>query len=273
MVRENRGLAQDVGWPLETRSSDGSCERPYGLAVSDRYVCQLSSPKPMMLVIGDSVSMAFYSAISAKLVSADSVLVSAVSPHWVETGCLTSGPLEPWSGGTLTCQQVIRTMLSILDSTPSIKVVVVPTFSDNPFFNDVDRLRQLQDAVAKRGRQVVYVTSPPGFYHSPEGCRPRHIEIMGVDLTAPRDMDSCQEARPFIEATLKFQHDIFVEAARGASGVAIFESAPVFCDAATCYQSDDRGPLYYAWGHVNERGSVRLLNAFLPWLRQTAPDK
>ena len=273
VVRENLALAEDTRPPLQTRSSDGSCEKPFGLAADEKIICQLSAPRPAMLVIGDSVAMAFYSAISAKRVAADSALLATTSPHWIEPGCLTSDPLEPWSGGTLTCQRVIRTLLSILDRTPSIRVVVVPAFSDNPFFNDVGRLRQLQDAVARRGRQLVYVASPPGFYHPPEGCRPRKVEIAGIDLTAPRDMDSCQESRALIEVTLKFQHDILVDAARGVSGVSIFESVPIFCDATTCFQSDDRGPLYYGWGHINERGSARLLHAFLPWLRQTVLDK
>ena len=273
VARENLALAEDTRPPLQTRQSDGSCETPYGIARDENVICQASVPRPTMLVIGDSVAMAFYSGISAKRVAADAALIATTSPHWVEPGCLASGPQEPWSGGNLICQRVMRDALSILDLTPSIKVVVVPSFSDNPFFNDANRLRQLQDVVAKRGRQLVYVTSPPGFYHPPEGCRPRHVEIMGVDLTAPRDRDSCQEARPLIEVTLKFQHDIFVDAAHGAPGVAIFESVPVFCDAMTCFQSDDRGPLYFAWGHINERGSERLLNAFLPWLRQTVLDK
>jgi peptidoglycan/LPS O-acetylase OafA/YrhL len=268
VVQENLALAADTRPPLQTRSSDGSCSTPYGIAREQNVICQLSVASPTMLVIGDSVAMAFYSAISAKRVAADAALIATTSPNWVEPGCLASGPLEPWSGGNLICQRVMRDALSILDRTPSIKVVVVPTFSDNPYFNNVERLRQLQDAVAKRGRQLVYVAAPPGFYHPPEGCRPRHVEIMGINLTAPRDMDSCQEARPLIEATLKFQHDIFVDAARGAAGVVIFESVPVFCDATTCFQSDERGPLYYAWGHINERGSMRLLNAFLPWLIQ-----
>ena len=271
VARENLALAEDTRPPLRMRSSDGSCEMPYGIARDPNVICQASAPT--MLVIGDSVAMAFYSAISAKLVAADAALIATTSPNWVEPGCLTSEPLEPWSAGKLTCQRVIRDALSILDRTASIKVVVLPTFSDNPFFNDAGRLRQLQDAVARRGRKVVFVASPPGFYHPPEGCRPRHIEIMGIDLTAPRDMDSCQESRALIERTLKFQHDIFVDAARGAPGVAIFESVPVFCDATTCFQSDDRGPLYYAWGHINERGSARLLNAFLPWLQQTVLSK
>jgi peptidoglycan/LPS O-acetylase OafA/YrhL len=273
VVQENFALAEDVRWPVRIRYSDGSCDKPFGLAREESYVCQTTSPKPMMLVIGDSVATAFYSSISARAVTTDAMLIAATSPHWVEPGCLATGPLEPWSAGPATCQRVIREVLSILDRTPSIRVVVVPTFSDDPFFNNVDRLRQLQDAVARRGRQLVYVASPPGFYHPPEGCRPRHFEIAGIDLTAPRDIDSCQELRVLIEKTLKFQHDIFVEAARGAPGVSIFESVPVFCDATMCHQSDERGPLYYAWGHINERGSARLLHAFLPWLQQTVLDK
>ena len=273
VMRENLALALDVRPPLQTRSSDGSCDKPWGIAGDETVICQLSGPRPTMLVVGDSVAMAFYSAISARRVAADAALLATTSPNWVEPGCLVSGPLEPWSGGDLTCQRVMRSVLSILDRTPSIRVVVVPTFSDNPFFNDAGRLRHLQDVVARRGRQLVYVASPPGFYHPPEGCRPRHFEILGVDLIAPRDIESCQEPRPRIELTLKFQHDIFVDAARGASGVSIFESVPVFCDVTTCYQSDDRGPLYFAWAHLNERGSARLLSAFLPWLRQTVPDK
>ena len=273
VVRENLALAEDTRPPLQTRSSDGSCAKPYGIAGDENVICQASVSQPQMLVIGDSVAMAFYSAIGAKRVTADAALIATTSPHWIEPGCLTSGPLEPWSEGPLTCQRVMRDALSILDRTPSIGVVVLPTFSDNPFFNDAGRLRQIQEAVAKRGRRLVYVASPPGFYHPPEGCRPRRVEILGVDLTAPRDLDSCEEDRPHIEATLKFQHDIFEEAARGVAGVSIFESVPVFCDATTRFQSDDRGPLYYGWGHINERGSARLLNAFLPWLRQNVPSR
>jgi peptidoglycan/LPS O-acetylase OafA/YrhL len=271
VVQENLALAEDTRPPLQTRSSDGSCD--YGLGMDQDVICQVRGSSPKMLVIGDSVSMAFYSGISARRVAADAALIATVSPNWVEPGCLTSDPLETWAAGGLTCQHVVQALLSILDHTPSIKAVVVPAFSDNPFFNDAGRLRQLQAAVAKRGRQLIYVAAPPGFYHPPEGCRPRKVEIAGIDLTAPRDMDSCQEARALIERTLKFQHDIFEDAARGASGVSIFESVPVFCDATTCYQSDERGPLYYGWGHVNQRGSERLLNAFLPWLRQTVLDK
>lgn len=262
VVQVNQELEKDTRPPLQTRLSDGTCEKPFGIS-DPAIICQLAVSHPTMLVLGDSVAMAFYSAISAKRVTAQAALIATVSPNWVAPGCLSSG-------GEI-CRNVIRDTLAILDATPSIKVLVVAAFSDNPYFNDVGRLKQLQAAVAERGRQLVYVAAVPGFYHPPEGCRPRKVGIAGLDLTAPGDLDSCQERRALIERTLKFQHDIFVGAARGESGVSIFESVPVFCDDEVCYQSDEHGPLYYGWGHINERGSAKLLSAFLPWLRKAVP--
>ncbi len=269
VARENLALAEDVRPPLHTRSSDGSCEKPWGIGKDEMSSASSPCRSPTMLVIGDSVAMALYSAISAKRVAVDAALLATTSPHWVEPGCLFSGSLEPWSGGKFDLP------------TPDTRHAVDP----RPHALDQGRRRAalLGQSVLQRCRPTAaapgrrrqkgaatrLVASPPGFYHPPEGCRPRHFEILGLDLTAPRDLESCQEPRSLIEVTLKFQHDIFVDAARGASGVSIFESVPVFCDATTCYQSDDRGPLYFAWGHVNERGSARLLGAFLPWLRQT----
>ncbi len=275
---ENRALAENLRLPRATRLSDGSCETAYGITTDDSYTCQVRSSQsggqPVMLIMGDSIAMAFNSAISAGLASAPAVLVATTSPNWVETGCLTDDPLEAWSAGGLHCQKVIGAVLSILDKTPSIKAVVVPTFSDNPFFDNPARLRRLQEAVTRRGRKLVLVAAPPAFYHEPAGCWPRQVEIAGVDLTAPRDIDSCQESRANIEQTLKRQHDVFAQMARDTPGVVtLFESVPVFCDATLCYQSDDRGPLFWSWGHVNERGSSRLLGSFLPWLQQTVLDK
>jgi peptidoglycan/LPS O-acetylase OafA/YrhL len=267
VVLENMQLAADIRPPLSTTMSNGSCEKPYGIHAAQDFACQVSSPQPVMLVIGDSIAMAFHSAITLGLVSADSAFVATPSPNWAAPGCLTTGPLEAWSKGDLLCQRVVRDALLILDKTPSIKVVVVPTFSDSPFFDDPDRLRALQDAVVGRGRKLVYVAAPPAFFRPPEGCRPRHVEIAGMDLTAPSDIGSCQEARTLIEKTLQKQHDIFSKMAAATSGVVLFETLPAFCDSTTCYQSDSAGPLYWSWGHVNARGSVRLLASFLPWLK------
>src|SRR5476649_797181 len=41
VMRENLALAEDTRPPLQTRSSDGSCETPYGIATDDNVICQI----------------------------------------------------------------------------------------------------------------------------------------------------------------------------------------------------------------------------------------
>ncbi len=267
VVADNRSLFEDVRIPLDTRTSDGSCARTYGIDAREPYVCLVNSDRPEMLVIGDSVSMAFHAAIKSGAVRTPAVLLGTYSTLWAEPGCVTSEPLESWSHGNLVCQRALRDALAILDRTPSIKAVVVAPFSDNPFFDDPGRLRALGAAVLKRGKRLILVAAPPAFYHAPEGCRPRHIDVAGIDLTAPSDSQSCREPRSNVERTVRRQHTAFARMAREDPRVELFESLPVFCDAENCYQSGDGGPYYWSWGHLNNRGSARLLEAFLPWLR------
>ena len=67
---------------------------------------------------------------------------------------------------------------------------------------------------------------------------------------------------------MKFQRPVFRELASESPTTLLFDALPLYCDSAYCYQSDERGPLYWSWGHVNERGSEKILRAFLPWLRE-----
>jgi peptidoglycan/LPS O-acetylase OafA/YrhL len=273
VVADNRALFEDVRMPWATRMSDGSCAKAYGIEATGPYVCQVNSDRPEMLILGDSVSMAFHAAIKAGIVQAPAVLVSTNSALWAEPGCVSSqvresGALETWAQGPLICQRALRDALAILDRAPSIKAVVVAPFSENPFFNDPGRLGALQAVLLKRGRQLILVAAPPAFYHAPEGCRPRRISIAGIDLTAPGDIDSCREARWNVERTVQRQHAAFEAVVRADPRIRLFESLPVFCDADYCHQWDDAGPYYWSWGHLNDRGSARLLEAFLPWLRQ-----
>jgi len=267
VVQENRALFEDVRTPTQTRTSDGSCAKSYGIEARGDYVCQVNSPRPEMLIIGDSISMAFHSAIKEGVVAADAVLVATTGPSWGEAGCVTTEALETWAQGGRNCQRAVRDALTILDRTPSIRFFVIAPFAANPFFNDPGRLRALRDAVLKRGRKVVYVGAPPGFFHPPEGCRPRRISFLGLDLSGPGDMLSCRDMRSRGDLTVRFQRPVFREVARETPGNPLFDALPLFCDSDFCYQSDDRGPLYWSWGHLNERGSARLLNTFLPWLR------
>jgi peptidoglycan/LPS O-acetylase OafA/YrhL len=264
----NKSRAEDIRVPTDTRTSDGSCAQKYGVATGDAYVCFVNSPKPRLLFIGDSVSMAFYSAIKARRIGEDAALVAAHSFHWREPGCLGSEDFEAWLKLGATCQAVIRAALDILRREPSIEAVVLPTYSQNPFFADPARLEGLRDAVLRLGRKVVYATATPQFYRPPGGCWPRQFGFLGVDLSRQSDIDSCREARGYIEPNLLTQRNLFTEMTRNRPETALYDSLSVFCDARYCYQSDDKGALFWSWAHVNERGSLRVLRDFLPWVHR-----
>jgi peptidoglycan/LPS O-acetylase OafA/YrhL len=266
VVEANRELADAIRIPVAARTSDGSCARAYGIEMPEPNVCQINTPAPEMLIIGDSIAMAFHSAIKSGAVAADAVLVATPGPSWYEAGCVTSEALEVWAQGDKNCQRTVREALAILDRTPSIKFFVIAPFSVNPFFNDPGRLRALRDAVLKRGRKVVIVGAPPGFFHPPEGCRPRRLSILGFHFSGPTDILSCRDARSNGDLSVRFQRPVFREVAQETPVVPLFDALPLFCDSQFCYQWDDHGPLYWWWGHLNERGSARLLDAFLPWL-------
>src|SRR5262249_26958499 len=153
----------------------------YGIDTADRYVCFVNAQAPRVLVVGDSVSMAFYSAIHAGLVKEDAALVGAHSFNWRRPDCLKKDDLQAWMKGSENCQAVIRTALEILAREPSIEAVILPAFAGNPFFTDPAHLSQLQQAVLAHGKKVIYVTATPQFSRAPEGCWPRKLTLFGTD--------------------------------------------------------------------------------------------
>ena len=262
----NRALAYDLRVPTDSRTSDGTCKAKYEIDTGDSFVCFVNSSSPRILVIGDSVSMAFYSAIHARLLEERAAFVGAHSFNWARSACLTPHNLELWMAGSETCQVVIRTALDILAREPSIESVVIPTYSRNPFFTDEAALKAFHQKIAELGRKVVYVLSVPQFGNPPGGCRPRQLSLLGVDFTRPGNIDSCRQLRSQLEPDLLRQRQVFQKLSKSSSGSRLFDAFEPFCHAEECYQSDSRGPLYWSWAHINERGSRLVLGDFLPWV-------
>jgi hypothetical protein len=48
-------------------------------------------------------------------------------------------------------------------------------------------------------------------------------------------------------------------------GVLVYDAMDALCDTYSCSINDDQGPIYFMDGHVNPRGSARLLAGFLAW--------
>ncbi len=266
VAETNRQLAKDIGIPTASRTSDGSCAKPFGIETGDAYVCFVRGAKPRLLFVGDSVSMAMFSAIHSGQVAEAAILVAANSFQWRRPDCLKPVDFTTWRQGSDTCQNVVRDALKILERQPSIEAVVIPTFTNNPIFSNPARLEAFQQAVLALGKKVIYVSSVPEFYRAPGGCKPRQVVLFGADLTVVPDADACREARPAIEAKMKPQWALFMEVAKGNPNIAVYDSVPGFCDGEYCYQSDSQGVLFWSFAHVNERGSARVLEDFLPWL-------
>lgn len=265
----NRSLAYDLRVPTDSRTSDGTCAIRYGIETGDAYVCFGNSPDPRMLVIGDSVSMAFYSGIHANLFKERAVFVGAHSFNWARPDCISPGNLEKWMAGGEVCQRVVRSAFDILARTPSIEVVVVPTYSRNPFFTDETALARFQQSVEALGRRVAYVMSVPQFGNPPAGCHPRRLAVWGFDVTRPGNDYSCRQLRTQLEPDLARQRDLFLKMSKAYPSTFVFDAFEPFCDTLQCYQSDESGPLYWSWAHINERGSSLVLQVFLPWLHKT----
>ena len=265
----NRSLAYELRVPTDSRTSDGSCAKKYGIETGDSFVCFVNAAAPRMLIVGDSVSMAFNSAIHAGMVKEDAALIGAHSFNWRLPACALSGDFQAWLKGPELCKAVIRGALAILAREPSIEALVLPTFAGNPFFGNPQAITALQDAVFALGKKVVYVTSVPQYSRSPGGCKTRKLDFLGIDLTRAPDIESCGDPRPALEAALKNQRTLFEAMAAGKPNAAVFDSMGPLCDATYCRQGDAQGLLFWSWAHVNERGSLRILNDFLPWLHKT----
>lgn len=265
----NRSLAYDLRVPTDSRTSDGTCAVKYGLETGEAYVCFVNAPDPRMLVIGDSVSMAFYSGIHAKLFSEKSVFVGAHSFNWARPDCTRPTNLEKWMAGGEVCQRVVRSAFDILTREPSIEVVVIPTYSRNPFFTDDTALADFQRHVESLGKKLVYVMSVPQFGNPPAGCHPRRLHIWGIDVTRPGNDYSCRQLRSQLKPDLLRQRDLFLKMSQANRSAFVFDAFEPFCDPLQCYQSDESGPLYWSWAHINERGSSLVLKQFLPWLHTT----
>lgn len=204
--------------------------------------------------------------LSHNVLLEQAAFVGAHSFNWARSACLTPHNLDRWMAGSETCQVVIRTVLDILAREASIEVVVIPTYSRNPFFTDEAALKAFHQKIEELGRKVVYVLSVPQFGNPPGGCRPRQLSLLGVDITRPGNIDSCRQLRSQLEPDLLRQRQVFQTLSKASTGSRLFDAFEPFCQAEECYQSDSLGPLYWSWAHINERGSSLVLRDFLPRL-------
>jgi peptidoglycan/LPS O-acetylase OafA/YrhL len=267
-AQSNLHLSDDLRIPTDTRSANGSCQRLLSVSVQGDTVCLANSAKPTVMIVGDSQAMALHSSIYMDMVKLPTVLLAANSYLYEHPTCLKDGDFSSWLKGNEPCQQVARNALSIADQVPSIATVIVLYQRDSPFYLDRQKIEHMQSAFLRAGKQVVYFLSTPGFWAPITACQPRKVDVLGVDLSPETASGNCQQARWTFSEYQDEQRRYIDSLRHGDPNTFIFDQLPAFCDPQFCYQAGPDGLWFWTLQHVNEKGSVRVLNEFLGWARK-----
>lgn len=270
VAQVNSQLMADLMAPTKMPPADVICRRYSGESVPKAEaveVCTASSEHPRLLIFGNSHAIAMYSAIYTGIREADAVLVAQTGP-WAEPECTAPQPFDVWLQGQAPCQNAVRAALGVLASQPSIEVVVFVVSQSHRLVGNREKMEALQNAVLALHKRVVWLEPVPTL-EAPTRCRPRKVTIWGLDLSVGELENTCRMERKVIVDGGAAWTTHMRTVASGRENVYLYDPLPLFCDAQYCHQSDDRGLLYWIIGHLNTRGSARLLDGFLPWIRET----
>lgn len=166
-----------------SRHSDGTCTKLLGLPQREEEVCLANSRAPKLLIAGDSHAMALYSAIYAKRVAADAVLLSAHGCDLYPT--LVYSPTYQKISDTH-CAELANRVLRTARQTKSIETVLLathyPPLDDtlSPYKSGSRQLTKrdaflaglspLIDDLEKAGRRVVFLVDVPYLKKDPRYC-------------------------------------------------------------------------------------------------------
>jgi peptidoglycan/LPS O-acetylase OafA/YrhL len=282
-------LFADILSPPQTRITNDSCQKLLGRNPIPGAVCLARSAQPNLLVIGDSHAMAFNSAAVTGRSDLNTVLLAG---H----GCLpfisyqNYGPQEDRAAKK--CYDLTAEALAVASTVGSIDTVLLVSrgplyFSGRGFgIEETDprwsgwTVEPVKPAapmtsqqafvagyveVGKRllalGKKVVFVIDVPEFGINPEVCianRP-----MGF---RNRSLPSCVLSRAVVDARQKEYRELIGQIQAQAPGLLVYDTRPVFCDAASCASKDDKQVYFYDNNHVNLSGSAKLLDGLSAWL-------
>ncbi|MBI3101318.1 MAG: acyltransferase [Burkholderiales bacterium] len=262
--------------PLNTRLSDGSCERLLNFSIGPDAVCLTTSPNPEVLVVGDSHAMALNSAALLGKVPVKTMLIGL---H----GCL---PLVGYSiqDGKLDkgCNALSDQAIKVLNQYPSIRTVVIASrgplyFSGQGYgiegpsnysivalngttpTNQADMFRkgysQLANKLLPLNKEIIFVIDPPELGEDPRGClfkRPVSILDKAISTCTQDKQKVIDRQKIYREQINKIQAD--------NHGVKIYDPMHLFCDSQLCYGLRDGKLLYWDDDHISVEASALVLN-------------
>ncbi len=264
----NLGPETDLAVPTSSRSSDASCPRLFNIALDPDEVCLVNAAEPKFLLFGDSTAMALNSAVYAGALDLKTALVATHAHIWGTADCLADRAFDEWLQTKMQCSDIVNHTLNIARERKTIDTVVISFALEDQFTYQRDKLLAIQSALLKLQKTVIYLIVPPLFHLEPSSCVAR-ITAFG---TFTRTSKSCVQSRESLENG-QHQYRAFIDSLKAANpGVLVYDSLDALCDAHSCSIDDDSGPIYFIDGHVNPRGSARLLAGFLTWYNKLAAN-
>jgi peptidoglycan/LPS O-acetylase OafA/YrhL len=261
--------------PLNTRLSDGSCEKFLHFSIGPDAVCLANTSTPEVLFVGDSHAMSLNSAAALGKVSIKSMLIGnhgcpPLMSHSVRDGKVNKG-----------CNALPEEALKVLAQYQTIQTVVLDSrgpmyFSgegygvEGPssysiFALDGSTATQAQmfqkgysqfvKALLLRQKKVVFVIDPPELGEEPRGClvtRPLSI--------SKKTLSNCQQDRSKVDERQALYRQLVTHIQADNPELQVYDPIDLFCDDAHCYGLRNGKLLYWDDDHMSTWASELALN-------------
>lgn len=263
--RINLELLDQVREPLNTRISDGSCEKLLHFTLGTGAVCLTNSSAPEVLIVGDSHAMSLNSAAFVGRIQIKSLLMGI---H----GCL---PLVGYSvrDGNIDkgCNALADEVLKVLARYPSIRTVVLAT--RGPFYfsgsgygiegasnytifsldgNNTSQTEMFRNGYSRfieklilQKKDVVFVIDPPELGEDPKGCLfKRPVSILDKEIS------TCIQEKNKVTSRQMVYRELTSQIHSDNPGLRIYDPLQIFCDDSRCYGLRDKKLLYWDDDHI-----------------------
>jgi peptidoglycan/LPS O-acetylase OafA/YrhL len=254
----------DADVVLGSRVSDTSCARLLGLKLLAEEVCLTNSKSPKILFAGDSHAMALHSAVYAKQVPADALLISGHR-------CLLFPNLSYTPTFKLSvsnnCTAIAGEVVNAAANIHSIDTVVLVNYYSNvddgesrysldgkPLSNKEAFAAGYDFLVSKLlelGKRVVFVVDVPHLKYDPSVCIQK-LFASGKEV----ECRSSKEENSFIRRS--YLEEVYKLKGRFPQ-LLIYDPTPLFCQGAFCELKGETKSYYYDTDHISVYGAESIL--------------
>lgn len=273
--RAYQALVEQTVEPLNTRLSDGSCEKFLNFSMGPNAVCLANTSAPEVLFVGDSHVMALNSATALGKVPIKSMLIGIhgcppIKGHSVMDGKVNKG-----------CNVLTDEAMKVLGRFPSIQTVVLnsrgPVYFSGQgygmegaskysiFALDGSTATQAQmfqqgysqfvKTLLQQQKKVVFVIDPPELGEDPRAC----LVVRPVSISN-KALSSCLQNRSNVDGRQAVYRQLVKQIQADNPELQVYDPIDLFCDDARCYGLRNKKLLYWDDDHISTWASELVLS-------------